>query len=74
MNLDCYSWADNVCCSRFGMTQRPEGSSFLSDLNQKLLLPQNEASVAGTRYNVPLINSLVFYVGIQVSFLPVGSH
>ncbi|ONL92550.1 transcription regulator [Zea mays] len=45
--------------------KRPEGSSFLSDLNQKLLLPQNEASVAGTRYNVPLINSLVFYVGIQ---------
>ncbi|ONL92556.1 transcription regulator [Zea mays] len=26
---------------------------------------KNEASVAGTRYNVPLINSLVFYVGIQ---------
>jgi hypothetical protein len=34
-----------------------------------LLLPQNEATVAGTRYNVPLINSLVLYVGIQVSFL-----
>ncbi|XP_062209520.1 uncharacterized protein LOC133911335 isoform X2 [Phragmites australis] len=45
--------------------KRPEGSSFLSDLKQKLLLPQNEASVAGTRYNVPLINSLVLYVGIQ---------
>ncbi|OEL27045.1 CCR4-NOT transcription complex subunit 1 [Dichanthelium oligosanthes] len=45
--------------------KRPEGSSFLSDLKQKLLLPQNEATVAGTRYNVPLINSLVLYVGIQ---------
>ncbi|CAM0956224.1 unnamed protein product [Alopecurus aequalis] len=46
-------------------TQRPEGSSFLIDLKQKLLLPPNEANVAGTRYNVPLINSLVVYVGIQ---------
>uniref|UniRef100_A0A0A9GNR2 BED-type domain-containing protein n=1 Tax=Arundo donax TaxID=35708 RepID=A0A0A9GNR2_ARUDO len=45
--------------------KRPEGSSFLSDLKQKLLLPQNEEIVAGTRYNVPLINSLVLYVGMQ---------
>ncbi|XP_014752689.1 CCR4-NOT transcription complex subunit 1 isoform X3 [Brachypodium distachyon] len=45
--------------------KRPEGSSFLSDIKQKLLLPQNEAIVAGTCYNVPLINSLVLYVGIQ---------
>lgn len=52
------------------VSQRPEGSSFLNDLKQKLLLPQNEATIAGTRYNVPLINSLVLYVGIQVSFPP----
>lgn len=45
--------------------KKPEGSSFLSDLKHKLLLPQNEATFAGTRYNVPLINSLVLYVGIQ---------
>ncbi|BAF10575.2 Os03g0102300 [Oryza sativa Japonica Group] len=45
--------------------KKSEGSLFLSDLKQKLLLPQNETSVAGTRYNVPLINSLVLYVGIQ---------
>ncbi|VAH18014.1 unnamed protein product [Triticum turgidum subsp. durum] len=45
--------------------KRPEGSSFLTDLKQKLVLPPNEANVAGTRYNVPLINSLVVYVGIQ---------
>ncbi|XP_062205575.1 uncharacterized protein LOC133907537 isoform X2 [Phragmites australis] len=45
--------------------KRPEGSLFLTDLKQKLLLPQNEANVAGTRYNVPLVNSLVLYVGIQ---------
>jgi hypothetical protein len=48
--------------------QRPDGSLFFADLKQKLLLPQNEANVAGTRYNVPLINSLVLYVGMQVSY------
>jgi CCR4-NOT transcription complex subunit 1 len=47
--------------------KRPDGS-FLTDLKQKLLLPQNEANIAGTRYNVPLVNSLVLYVGMQVSF------
>ncbi len=52
-----------------GIVQKSEGSLFLSDLKQKLLLPQNETSVAGTRYNVPLINSLVLYVGIQVSLI-----
>ncbi|XP_062201118.1 uncharacterized protein LOC133903692 isoform X2 [Phragmites australis] len=45
--------------------KRPEGSLFLTDLKQKLLLSQNEANVAGTRYNVPLVNSLVLYVGMQ---------
>ncbi|XP_044493750.1 CCR4-NOT transcription complex subunit 1-like [Mangifera indica] len=41
------------------------GSSFLSELKQKLLLPPSEVATAGTRYNVPLINSLVLYVGMQ---------
>lgn len=44
---------------------KTENSSFLTELKQKLLLPQNEANQAGTRYNVPLINSLVLYVGMQ---------
>ncbi|KAL9690797.1 hypothetical protein QQ045_011207 [Rhodiola kirilowii] len=44
---------------------RPQGTSFLTDLKQRLLLPQNEAVRAGTKYNVPLLNSLVLYVGIQ---------
>ncbi|GAB2271046.1 hypothetical protein Dimus_005896 [Dionaea muscipula] len=44
---------------------RQQGSSFLSDLKQRLLLSPSEASKAGTRYNVPLINSLVLYVGMQ---------
>ncbi|XP_078152405.1 uncharacterized protein LOC144547593 [Carex rostrata] len=44
---------------------RPEGSSFLDELRQKLLLPQSEVSQAGMPYNVPLINSLVLYIGMQ---------
>ncbi|KAM0934312.1 putative CCR4-Not complex component, Not1, MIF4G-like domain superfamily [Dioscorea sansibarensis] len=44
---------------------RPDGSTFLTELKQRLLLPQAEANMAGTRYNVPLINSLVLYVGMQ---------
>ncbi|GAU24430.1 hypothetical protein TSUD_391390 [Trifolium subterraneum] len=42
-----------------------QGTPFLSELKEKLLLSPNEASSAGTRYNVPLINSLVLYVGMQ---------
>ncbi|KAJ0100163.1 hypothetical protein Patl1_19854 [Pistacia atlantica] len=44
---------------------RHQGSPFLSELKQGLLLSQNEAAQAGTCYNVPLINSLVLYVGMQ---------
>ncbi|CAA0842704.1 transcription regulators [Striga hermonthica] len=44
---------------------RAQGSSFLSELKQKLLLSPIDAARAGTRYNVPLINSLVLYVGMQ---------
>ncbi|GFZ15188.1 transcription regulator [Actinidia rufa] len=39
--------------------------SFLSELMQRLVLTQNEAAQAGTQYNVPLINSLILYVGMQ---------
>ncbi|CAI9101327.1 OLC1v1038621C1 [Oldenlandia corymbosa var. corymbosa] len=44
---------------------RPQGSPFLSELKQKLLLSPSDAARAGTRYNAPLINSLVLYVGQQ---------
>jgi CCR4-NOT transcription complex subunit 1 len=46
--------------------QTEQGIPFLSELKEKLLLSPNEAAAAGTRYNVPLINSLVLYVGMQV--------
>ncbi|KAG8391589.1 hypothetical protein BUALT_Bualt01G0203200 [Buddleja alternifolia] len=44
---------------------RQQGSSFLTELKQKLLLSPTDVARAGTRYNVPLINSLVLYVGMQ---------
>ncbi|XP_057952190.1 uncharacterized protein LOC131146551 isoform X3 [Malania oleifera] len=44
---------------------RHQASSFLSELKSRLMLPQNEAAQAGTRYNVPLMNSLVLYTGMQ---------
>ncbi|KAK1427811.1 hypothetical protein QVD17_16506 [Tagetes erecta] len=45
--------------------QQKNEASFLSELKQKLLLSPSEAARTGTRYNMPLMNSLVLYVGIQ---------
>lgn len=39
---------------------------WLGGLRGRLLLPPGEVVVAGTHYDVPLINALVFYVGIWV--------
>ncbi|CAA7047305.1 unnamed protein product [Microthlaspi erraticum] len=47
------------------LSMRQHDSSFLNELKQRLLLPASEADSAGTRYNVPLVNSLVLYVGLQ---------
>ncbi|KAF9687700.1 hypothetical protein SADUNF_Sadunf02G0120300 [Salix dunnii] len=44
---------------------RQQGSSILAELKQRLLLSPSEAASSGTRYNVPLINSLVLYAGMQ---------
>lgn len=44
---------------------RQQGSPFLTELKQRLMLNPSEVQLAGTRYNVPLINSLVLYVGMQ---------
>ncbi|XP_039070281.1 CCR4-NOT transcription complex subunit 1-like [Hibiscus syriacus] len=46
-------------------TKPQGGSSFLTELKQRLLLSPSEAASAGTRYNVPLMNSLVLDVGMQ---------
>ncbi|KAF5180416.1 Ccr4-not transcription complex subunit [Thalictrum thalictroides] len=44
---------------------RQQGSPFLVEMKQRLLLSHAEAKQAGTSYNIPLINSLVLYVGMQ---------
>ncbi|KAJ9563300.1 hypothetical protein OSB04_008460 [Centaurea solstitialis] len=44
---------------------RPEESLFLSELKYKLHLSSREAERRGTSYNVPLMNSLVLYIGTQ---------
>jgi hypothetical protein len=36
------------------------------DLKGRLMLPPAEAVSSGTKYNVPLLNALVLYVGMQV--------
>ena len=38
---------------------------FLPGLRLRLALPAADAVVCGTKYNVPLINALVFYLGIR---------
>jgi len=47
-------------------------ATFLTSLKQRLLLPQHETVLCGTKYSQPLLNALVFYVGIRVrqSHLP----
>jgi len=39
--------------------------TFLHELRSKLLLPQGQPLVGSLRYNIPLINALVLYVGAQ---------
>ncbi|KAJ3214619.1 hypothetical protein HDU67_001427 [Dinochytrium kinnereticum] len=39
--------------------------SFLLDLRSRLLSPASVQSESGTKYNVPVINALVLYVGVQ---------
>ena len=44
-------------------SRQPAG--FLAALRQRLLLPAHEVHLCGTKFNVPLLNALVFYVGVQ---------
>ena len=41
-------------------------ASFLAGLRQRLTLADSGAVEAGSAYNIPLINALVFYCGIEV--------
>ena len=45
---------------------RNPGGPFLASLRSRISLSQQESIMQGTRYNVPLLNALVFYVGIEV--------
>lgn len=42
------------------------GGPFLGSLRSRISLSQQDSIMQGTRYNVPLLNALVFYVGIEV--------
>lgn len=39
-------------------------SNYLQEMTGKLLLPSTDLYVTGTKYNAPLINALVLYVGV----------
>lgn len=39
--------------------------TFFRELKSRILLPAGEQVAAGTKYNVPVLNSLVMYVGVQ---------
>jgi CCR4-NOT transcription complex subunit 1 len=41
-----------------------QGPGFVMELRSRLLLGQAEAAACGTRYNAPLINALMLYVGM----------
>jgi CCR4-NOT transcription complex subunit 1 len=47
--------------------QTRHSQSFQSlDIKARLVLPANEGVPHGTKYNVPLLNALVLYIGMQV--------
>jgi CCR4-NOT transcription complex subunit 1 len=46
--------------------QTRHSQSFQSlDIKARLVLPANEGVPHGTKYNVPLLNALVLYIGMQ---------
>ena len=49
------------------MKARDPAGPFLAGLRNRIALSQQDSIMQGTRYNVPLLNALVFYVGIEVS-------
>lgn len=49
-----------------GYLNARQPGGWLGGLRGRLLLPPGEVVAAGTHYDTPLINALVFYVGIRV--------
>ena len=47
--------------------QTKQMSPFLVNIRSSFMLSAQEAQSQDTRYNVPLLNAFVFYVGIKVS-------
>ena len=43
-------------------------STFLQKLGSQFVLASPDVSLSGTKYDVALLNAVVFYVGIQVLF------
>ena len=60
--LDCRADVDTYLSTRGPPT-------FLKGLKPRLMLPENEALDAGSAYNIPLINALIFYCGIEARLL-----
>jgi len=52
----------------FDEQTRQQLSLLSVDLKGRLILSPAEAVSSGTKYNVPLLNALVLYVGMQVCF------
>jgi CCR4-NOT transcription complex subunit 1 len=47
------------------LNSRPLPQGFLNNLKNNLMLPPNPKDPSQPRYNIPLLNSLVLYVGVQ---------
>lgn len=61
------AWSWNLLNS-WCYEQTRHSQSFQSlDIKARLLLPASEAVPCGTKYNVPLLNALVLYIGMQVN-------
>ena len=58
MGRECRSDIDTYLSTRGPAT-------FLGGLKQRLMLAENETLDAGSAYNIPLINALIFYCGIE---------
>lgn len=56
------------------MKARDPAGPFLAGLRNRIALSQQDSIMQGTRYDVPLLNALVFYVGIEVSSKHLQQH